>query len=355
MKKTGIVYTKQHLHHKTGRHHPESGSRLRAIMNALRKQNLFSKREYCLISPEIAPTEDLELVHSREHIKLVKQVCENGGGLLDLGDTVASDGTFMAAKYAAGSAKRAVDEVLKGRLRNAFALTRPPGHHAGPTYAMGFCVFNNVSVAASYLATKGLRRILILDIDAHHGNGTQEIFYDTGNVLYISLHEDPHEFPGVGFEDEVGRDDGLGYTINIPFPLRTGDDAYLKAMHEIVIPVTSEFAPQFILLSVGYDGYFRDPVGRLNLSFQIYPLIFRKMLDLASATCEDKLVAVLEGGYCVPRLGKLVLSTILTMAGSSLQRTVDSRPVDLAAEKRAEKIVERVKKVQSKFWKVLKA
>jgi acetoin utilization deacetylase AcuC-like enzyme len=353
VKETGIVYSEQHRGHKTGRHHPESRRRLRVIMDALRKQRLFSRKEYRLITPKIAQVEDLQLVHSRDHIELVNQVCNSGGGLLDLGDTVVSEGTFRAARYAAGSALSAVDEVLNGRLRNAFALTRPPGHHAGSDYAMGFCVFNNVSIAASYLATKGFQRILILDIDAHHGNGTQEIFYNSNEILYISLHEDPHEFPGAGFDDEVGQGKGLGYTINIPLPLGTGDEAYLKAMREIVAPVTREFTPQFILMSVGFDGYFRDPVGRLNLSFQIYSIIFQEMLNLASEICEDRLVAVLEGGYYIRRLGQLALSTILPMAGNSLPESVHSHPVNSETEKRAEKAVERVKKVQSEFWDTL--
>ncbi|UCD96795.1 MAG: histone deacetylase [Candidatus Bathyarchaeota archaeon] len=355
MKETGIVYSEQHRSHKTGRHHPESRRRLRVIMDTLRKQHLFSREEYRFITPKTAQLEDLQLVHSRDHIELVKQVCNSGGGLLDLGDTIASKGTFTAAAYAVGSALSAVDEVVTGRLRNAFALTRPPGHHAGSDYAMGFCIFNNVSIAASYLATKGFQRILILDIDAHHGNGTQDIFYNSSEVLYVSLHEDPREFPGVGFDDEVGRGEGLGFTVNVPFPLGTGDSAYLKAMREIVAPITREFTPQFILLSAGFDGYFLDPVGRLNLSHQVFSLIFQEMLDLASEICEDRLVAVLEGGYYTRRLGQLVLSTILPMAGKSLPASVHSHPVDSETEKRAEKVVERVKKAQSEFWDTLDA
>jgi len=352
MAKTAVIFTPKYYKHHTGAGHPETSKRLKVIMNEMEKLNLFSVASECeLVEPELARIEDLELVHTAEHIQLVKNTCEHGGGLLDLGDTVVSPESFEVARYAVGGALKAVDVVLGEAVKNAFALVRPPGHHAGQYYAAGFCVFNNVAVAAAHLIERlDFERVLILDVDAHHGNGTQEIFYNTKKVLYISLHEDPREFPGTGFMDEIGKGEGFGYNVNIPFPFRVGDKTYLKAIDEIVVPIARQYAPQFVFVSVGYDGYYGDPVARLSLSAAAYPLIFSKILNLASTLCQDRFVAVLEGGYNLRRLGKLAVSTVSKMAGFPYSVQDRRPPVSLRAEKRAEKIVEEVKEVQSAFW-----
>lgn len=352
MAKTAIIFTPRYYEHNTGPDHPETSKRLKVIMNEMEKLNLFSKANKCkLVEPDLARIEDLELVHIPEHIQLVKRVSEHGGGLLDLSDTVVSPESFEVARYAVGGAIKAINSVLSKNVKNAFALVRPPGHHAGPYYAAGFCLFNNVAVAAAHLVERfNFERVLILDIDAHHGNGTQEIFYNTDKVLYISLHEDPRDFPGTGFVDEIGETEGLGYNVNIPFPFRTGDKAYLAAVDDIVIPIIRQYAPQFILASVGYDGYYGDPVAKLSLSAATYTLIFEKILSYASTLCEDRFVAVLEGGYNLRQLGKLVASTISKMAGFSYSMKIESPPTNSRAEKQAEKVIEEIKEVQSAFW-----
>ncbi|MFP3985398.1 MAG: histone deacetylase [Candidatus Bathyarchaeia archaeon] len=352
MAKTAIIFTPKYYSHKPGPSHPETPKRLRVVMDEIARLDLFSVNSECkLVRPNLASTKDLELVHVPEHTQLVKRICEHGGGLLDVDDTVVSPESFETARYAVGGTLKAVDLVINKNFRNAFALVRPPGHHAGSYYAAGFCVFNNVAIAATHLIRRlGIERILILDMDAHHGNGTQEIFYETKNVLYVSLHEDPLEFPGTGFVDEIGEGQGLGHNVNIPFPFRAGDKAYLKAFDEVIVPIVQQYAPQFVLVSAGYDSVFGDSVAKLNLSAAAYSLIFEKMLGLASTFCEDKFVAVLEGGYNLKKLGKLVVSSISKMAGFPYLMKDGRPPVNHKAEKKAEKVIREVKKVHSAFW-----
>jgi len=255
------------------------------------------------------------------------------------------------ALLAVGGAVKAVDLVMAGKFRNAFALVRPPGHHAGPYYALGFCIFNNTAVAAAHLLRHfNLERILILDVDAHHGNGTQEIFYDSDKVLYVSLHQDPVEFPGTGFVDEVGEGKGLGYTVNVPFPFRINDQIYFKAFNQIAVPIIQQYEPQFILVSAGFDNHYTDPVASLSLSTLSYVKIFGKISELASKFCAGKLVAILEGGYSLRFLGRMAVSVIARMAEVPYF-IKDRRPlVGLRIRKRAERIIEEVKRGQSSFW-----
>jgi acetoin utilization deacetylase AcuC-like enzyme len=353
--RTALVFTPKYYEHKTGIGHPESPKRLRTVIKHLEESNLLSSAGNCeLVEPALASEEDLELVHTKEHIHLVKRACEHGGGLLDLGDTIASPESFEVARLAVGGAKKAVDLVLTKKFKNAFALVRPPGHHAGPYYAMGFCIFNNVAVAAAHLITRlGFDRVAILDVDAHHGNGTQEIFYKTDKVLYVSMHEDPRDFPESGFADEVGAGKGMGYTVNIPLPFKAGDKEYFQALDQIVLPIIRQYAPQFLLASVGYDAYRLDPVAKLGLSAFAYASAFEKILGLASAFCEDRFVAVLEGGYSLRHLGRLVASTISKMANLPYvmeYRDPCSRLPGERTRKKAEKILKEVKNTQSSFW-----
>ncbi len=351
MTKTTLIYTPKYLEHDTGPDHPESVSRLKAIMRELKKSGLLEREKISLLEPKPADLEEIELVHDPEYVQTVKRFCEAGGGLLDIGDTVVSPKSFEAAVLAAGGAIDAVDLVMSGEAENAFALVRPPGHHAGPSYALGFCIFNNVAVAAARLIHRfNLERVLILDIDAHHGNGTQEIFYATKKVLYVSLHQDPRGFPGTGFIDETGGGDGVGYTVNVPFPFRVDDKIYLRALNRIVTPIAEQYEPQFILVSVGFDGHHTDPVAALSLSTFGCLEAFGKAMDFASRFCEGKLVAVLEGGYNLALLGKLVTATAAKMAGIPY-KLKDERPVAISrVRKRAEKIMEDVKRVHSAFW-----
>ncbi len=353
MARTAVIYSPDYLAHDTGPDHPETSQRLLAIMRELTKSRLLSTASGCkLIKPRLARLEELELVHTREHIELVERICAQGGGLLDLGDTVVSPESFKVARYAVGGVLKAVNLVVSRKSRNAFALVRPPGHHAGPYYGAGFCVFNNVAVAAAHLTQKlGFSRVLIVDVDAHHGNGTQEIFYNSKEVLYISLHEDPSEFPGTGFIDEVGEGEGLGYNVNIPFPFGVDDKAYLEALDDIVVPIARQYAPQFILISAGYDAYHRDPVAQLNLSAAAFPSIFRKIISVATAVCEQRVVVVLEGGYNLRFLGALVASTVSELAGLHFNLRDGRRYVARrGVEKKAEKALKEVRSVQSAFW-----
>jgi len=351
MSKTFIVFSPHYLDHNPGFSHPESPRRIKAVVEELERSGILKEESCSMIEPDLASVEELELVHRPDYIQMVKKVCESGGGVLDLGDTQVSPESFDVARLAVGGALKAVDMVMNEECRNAFVFLRPPGHHAGPYYAMGFCIFNNVALAGVYLMRHfGLERILILDIDAHHGNGTQEIFYDTSSVLYISLHQDPRSFPGTGFIDETGKDKGLGYTVNIPFPFQTGDSAYWKAIKEIVVPIASQYKPQFVLVSAGFDGYHRDTVAGLSLSAFIYPRAFGVILDLAHKFCHDRVVAVLEGGYRLSFLRKAAVATVAQMAGLKY-KIRDRRPLlNLETQRMAEQAIEDVKRIQSSFW-----
>jgi len=351
MTKTAVIYTPKYLDHKTELDHPESPARLKWIMKKLDESGLLNSGQCVLVEPEKAKIEDVELVHDSDYVQLVRKVSEHGKGVLDLGDTVVSAKSFDTALYAVGGALNAVDLVMNRKFQNAFALVRPPGHHAGLYYAMGFCLFNNIAIAATYLLKNyGLERILILDVDAHHGNGTQEIFYETDKVLYVSLHHDPKGFPGTGFADEVGDDKGLGYTVNVPFPFHVDDQIYLEAVNHVAVPIVKQYEPQFILVSAGFDGHYSDPVGELSLSTFSYVETFEKILSLAKQLCDGKIVAVLEGGYSKQFLGTIATSVTAKMAGIAYQfedKQVISTP---RVKKRAERILNEVKNIQSSFW-----
>jgi acetoin utilization deacetylase AcuC-like enzyme len=305
------------------------------------------------VRPEKASIEDVELAHAIEYIRLVEAVCRAGGGPLDSQDTVVSPDSFKVALYAVGAALKAVKLVMEGAFENAFAIVRPPGHHAERYRALGFCIFNNVAVAAKYLIEEfGLNRVLILDVDAHHGNGTQQMFYDTDKALYISLHEDPTDFPGTGFTRETGKGKGSGYNVNIPLPYGTGDHVYLSALEEIVTPITYQYEPEFILVSAGFDAHYSDPVGNLSLSASCMKKTYGKIADLASKTRRKRLVCVLEGGYNLKMIGRLATSALAEMTGTPLTIRDRIPRVKKSTESQGQKIIEEAKKTQQAFWKL---
>jgi acetoin utilization deacetylase AcuC-like enzyme len=350
---TAIYYSPTFLEHDPGPDHPEVPQRLKAITSELARSGLLRSGKCSYIQPRPAKGEDLRLVHEIDYIELVKKASASGGGVIDLGDTIVSQRSYEVAALAAGALIDAVTLVASEKAKNAFALVRPPGHHAGAYYALGFCLFNNIAIGASHLLKRlDFDRVLIIDIDAHHGNGTQEIFYGTDRVLYVSLHEDPSGFPGTGFMDEVGEGEGLGYTVNVPLPFRTDNTTYQRAFDEIVMPIASQYRPEFVLVSAGFDGHYSDAIGDLALSTKSYEETFSKIVTLADHSCKGRLVASLEGGYSLNVLGKLATSAIAKMA-RAFYALDDSRPSsNLRTLKKAEQIINSVKNIQSSYWKL---
>jgi acetoin utilization deacetylase AcuC-like enzyme len=353
MSKTAVIFSPKYYRHNPGRGHPESAARLHAIIRELRRDQFSENNCWKFVGPQNASVKDVALIHDMGYIRHVRMVCRSGGGLLDSGDTVVSPESFEVALLAAGGALKAVDLVMENQFGNAFALVRPPGHHAERFRGLGFCIFNNVAIAAEHLLTKfKLRRILVLDIDAHHGNGTQEAFYGTNKVLFVSVHQDPRDFPGTGFTDEIGEDEGLGYNVNIPLPFRTDDQTYLRAITEIVVPIASQYKPEFMLVSAGFDGHYSDPVGSLSLSTLCYDKVYEIIANLAPRICNGKLVSVLEGGYSLKIVGKMAASAIAKMSGSSYATNERVPVFKRSVRVEAEKVLREVKKVQRNFWNI---
>lgn len=300
-------YTK----HLTGPGHPERPDRIPAIVQAVERSTLVDSLER--ITPDSATVEELAIVHTREYIQQVREIAAHGGGALDP-DTVASPASYEIARLSAGGALGATRAVVEGRARTAFAAIRPPGHHALTDRAMGFCLFNNVAVAAADATRRvGLARVCILDWDVHHGNGTQAIFYRDGRVLYISLHQE-NWYPGTGAIEETGDGEGAGFTINIPLPAGTGDSGYRTVFEEVVIPVLQASAPQLVLISAGFDSHVDDPLGGMLLTASG----FRALAEMVVQTRADRagIVGVLEGGYHLSHLATSVLATLGAFIGS---------------------------------------
>jgi acetoin utilization deacetylase AcuC-like enzyme len=267
-----------------------------------------------LLEPRPATIEELERVHTSTHVGLVQRVAQSGGGHLDP-DTYTSSRSFDAALMAAGGLVRAVEAVLAGEIANGFALVRPPGHHATPTRAMGFCLFNNVAVAArAALASGQVERILIVDFDVHHGNGTQDIFADDPAVFYFSTHQYPH-YPGTGRWNETGRDTGVGTLLNVPLPSQVGDAGYAQVFAELAWPLAERFRPDLILVSAGYDAHWSDPLAQMNLSLTGYAWLEQELADMARQLCGGRIVWTLEGGYQLDVLAYGVLNSLYAMLG----------------------------------------
>ncbi|MDO8691607.1 MAG: histone deacetylase [Dehalococcoidia bacterium] len=303
---TALVYHPAYLDHDTG-DHPEAAARLEAVMGLLKTAGLLGK--LAQLRPEPASHELLAAVHTEAHIRSIQRLDEQGGGWID-GDTVMSPASYEAALLAAGGAVRAVDAVLSGEAGTAFALVRPPGHHATADRSMGFCIFNNVAVAASHALTRHrLERVLIVDFDVHHGNGTQDIFYQESRVLYFSTHQYPF-YPGSGLVGERGQGPGKGFTMNVPLPAGCGDDEYLRVFREILEPAARRFQPQLILVSAGFDAHWRDTIGQMQVSVDGFARMGEALKRLASELCQGRLVYTLEGGYDLQALAHSVRATL---------------------------------------------
>lgn len=299
--------------------HPENADRLRAVLAALDSSGI--RAELTRLEPRHATPEEIAAVHHRRMIDHTQRMAMFGGGRLNP-DTYVVQESWDVATLAAGSVTRAVEAVVGGEVANAFALVRPPGHHATPSTAMGFCLINNVAVAARAARTAlGLERVAIIDWDTHHGNGTQDIFYDDPSVLYVSSHTYPF-YPGSGHWREMGSGEGEGATLNIPMPAHTGDGAFVRVYEELVARAVRRFDPQLIIVSAGYDCHWRDPLAPMLMTIGGFARLAQLIYDLAAEMCDGRLVCALEGGYDLDALGAGVLSTLRVLQGQP-DRVVD--------------------------------
>ena len=312
MRKTAIVYDPFNLRH-TLEGHPENFRRLEGTWQLLQDDGILQQLIRVPSSP--APLDAILRVHTAQYVERLQALSERGGGRID-SDTYVNADSYEAALLAAGGLLNMTDMVLQGQVDNGFALIRPPGHHALVHRGMGFCLLANAAIAARWAQDRhGLDRVLVIDFDVHHGNGTQDIFYHDPSVLFVSTQQYPY-YPGTGAADEVGDEMAYGTTVNIPFPAFVGDQGYVTAFQHILDPVARDFRPQLIILSAGFDAHWLDPLAGMNLSISGYMQMIEHVMALADQLCNGKLVCVLEGGYHLEVLAHSVLSTLRVLSGS---------------------------------------
>jgi len=317
---TQIGYSKKFNRHNNPSH-PENAERLNVMIDEINNSPILKKLDF--IEPELLDEKSLHSVHSNELIQNVRELSKGQESWIDF-DTYVSNLDYETARLAAGAVVQLSKNVLNGDANNAFALVRPPGHHATKTRSMGFCLFNNIAIAANEITKLG-KRVLIFDPDVHHGNGTQEIFYDRNDVLYQSIHLSPH-YPGTGSVEEIGTTEGVGYTINAPMAHGNGNKAVLKILNEIFLPVANQFKPDIILVSVGYDSHHADMLGGLKLTANFYGKIIAELQKI-----QTKIVCTLEGGYNLSWIGKCLLSQLGQMVNKPIEindNTYENENVD---------------------------
>ncbi len=303
--KVGLVLDPVFETHDTGSGHPEAPVRLAQVRALLEQGAALSCAR---VQPEAIESSLLLNVHDAEHIHGVDQACRSAPNVLDGGDTVVSRESADVARLAAGSVVRLCRMVLQGEIDSGFAAVRPPGHHAERNRAMGFCLFNNVAVAAAWLLQQPrISRVLIVDWDVHHGNGTQHIFEADASVLYFSIHQSPH-WPGTGSRAERGRGDGTGATCNRPLPAGAGDDEFLSLLREDLVDVAASFQPDFVLISAGFDAHKADPLGGLQVGTAAFGAATAIVRGIAARYAEGRVVSVLEGGYDLTAMPASVLA-----------------------------------------------
>jgi acetoin utilization deacetylase AcuC-like enzyme len=311
MSKVAVITDPQYLAHTNGPYHPERPERLQVLYKMLDESPVGQK--IIRLAPRAVTQEELQWVHSPEH---VAQVAATQGHVVQLDpDTTTAPESYTAALLAAGGLLRGIDAVMAGEIDSAFAMVRPPGHHAEHDHAKGFCLFNNVAIGAEYAVRQhNLKRVMIVDYDVHHGNGTQHSFYERPDVFFTSLHRYPF-YPGTGDYNEEGKGVGKGYTLNIPFIGGEGDEEYVKAFEERVIPVVRDYNPELILLSAGYDAHALDPLGGMNVTAQGFAAMTQQLLKVAQEKCQGRLVLTLEGGYDLKGLKDSVEACLETLIG----------------------------------------
>ena len=307
MSQTGLIYHKDYLLHNAVALHPERPERLSAIIDYLSESGLLEK--LTAFTPAPADLEWIENIHTAEYINYVKEACQNGIPRLDMDTGICPD-SYRIALLAAGGGLAAADAILNKKINNAFCAVRPPGHHAEKDRAKGFCLFNNIAILARYLQKKyQLKKILIVDWDVHHGNGTQNSFYDDATVFYFSVHQFPH-YPGTGLINETGAGKGENYNLNVSLSYGHGDDDYLKIFNNQLIPAAEKFQPDFVLISAGFDGHRDDPLAGMFLTETGFENLTEIVADIADKFCQGRIISLLEGGYNLEKLAKSVAAHI---------------------------------------------
>jgi acetoin utilization deacetylase AcuC-like enzyme len=337
---TGLVLDERMLAHDPGRGHPERPDRLRVL-----RDHLGDASSLVHIAARPASEDEIALVHAPSLVELVAATAGRPCVVLDP-DTRTSPGSWQAARLAAGGLIDLCEAVLAGEVRNGLALVRPPGHHAERERAMGFCLFNNVAIAAAHLRRRGVRRVAIVDWDLHHGNGTQHLFEGDPDVLYVSTHQYPF-YPGTGAVEEVGAGAGAGRTLNLPFPAGFGDREFTRAFREVIVPVCRQFAPEFVLVSAGFDCDLRDPLGGLAVTPAGVAAMAQACVELAEECAGGRLVAVLEGGYDLEAIRDGVDVLLASLRGA---RTVP--PPVTGDARRIDPLLERVRAAQAPYWRL---
>ena len=339
-----IIRDDRYLEHNPGQGHPESPNRLKVIHEVLGKEF----KDLPLVQPRTASEDELALVHDPFYIETVSRTDGKPFSRLDA-DTSLSARSYQVARLAAGGLLQAVDSLLDPKAAGAqavFAFVRPPGHHAEQDRGMGFCLFNNIAIAAEYAIHRhGLKRVLIVDWDLHHGNGTQRSFYARPDVLFFSSHQFPH-YPGTGDVDESGSGAGEGFTVNAPFPAGFGDAEYVAVYRGILQPIAIAFQPELVLVSAGFDPYYKDPLGGMGLTGEGFGNIATLVREIADATCGGKVLITLEGGYNPDGLRDGVRAVLQAFTGPRWSVPAIDAP-------KAERVIQTIRTQQQKYWKGL--
>jgi len=346
--RTGIVKDARYFRHETSVFHPESAKRLEAIYKMLDAPDM--KDKFTLIEPTSATLEEIGMIHEEWYIEAVARTAGKAHTYLDP-DTETSPESYETARLAVGGFNNAIDAVVRGDVRNAFAFVRPPGHHAEADRAAGFCLFNNVAIGAMHGIQKHqMKRVLVVDWDLHHGNGTQHSFYEDPRIIYFSTHQYPY-YPGTGSLQEIGRGAGKGYTINVPLRTGPGDNEFVKIFRTILHPVALEFRPEMVLLSAGFDIYYKDPLGGMKVTPRGFACLARVLLDIADACCGGRFAITLEGGYHIGGLTDSCRTVLNEMRGDTRVAEEDLKMMEAEADRSIDKIIDAVKDQVRPYWK----
>jgi acetoin utilization deacetylase AcuC-like enzyme len=341
MTRTAVVVDKEYLKHLPGASHPERPERIKVMLDLAAG---LDPHKFALLPPRSASRFEVEQTHNADHVRLVESTSTFNRYALD-GDTITSRDSYGVALLAVGGFLNVLDSIAAGESANGFALVRPPGHHALRNRAMGFCLFNTMAIGAEYLKRRhGAKKIMIVDWDVHHGNGTQDAFYDDPSVLFVSTHQFPF-YPGTGALNEIGTGPGEGFTLNVPLPAGCADRQYLQIFQDIVVPAADSFQPEWILVSAGFDPHERDPLGGMGVTERGFGAMARTLIDLAEEFAGGRIAFLLEGGYDLTALRQSAAAVLAELQAE--ERSVTERLA--AAESGIEPLLRRVLQMQEKY------